>query len=290
MLERAVRRLTQDARYQLVAGAGGALAGLSVAPEYLFADMTSVAGKQIGDYERWLVSNTMQRVSNDYPAVLLFPGTIAYRHQMKTRGDVRAALEPHAPAALHPAGSDDGVDVPRKVMGNPISSYAQQHRSEIENHQKKMERLQEASRGLRKKTLYAARNSAFGLFGGQIVMAYHKRGEVGEVTQQDAPVFFVNGNRPGTCTVAGVDFGLEVCKDSTEGYLRGTGIDDLDVHVVLSASVEIRDIRKAPGAVLIHACQAVAHSGVTDTADQAVASYASHKVGGWKLDLDDLTI
>ncbi len=42
----------------------------------------------------------------------------------------------------------------------------------------------------------------------------------------------------------------------TSPGLHGSGVGGVDLHVVMSASVEIRDIRKLAGTVLVHACQA----------------------------------
>jgi hypothetical protein len=289
LLEKAVRKLSQDATYQQIAGLGGGMAGVFVAPEYLFADMTSDVGKQVEESSRWLISTTLRRLSNDYPRILLFPGTIAYRERISTKGDARQALDlmrQHLTTLQAPTME---WHVPRLALGNQIGHYSRQHQAEIDSHKTKMQKLEEKARGIRKREIYAARNTAFGLVGGQVVMTYHKRGEVGEVTDQDEPVFFVNGNRPGRCTVANTTFGVEVCKDSTEGYLRGSGMEEVDVHVVMSASVEIRDVRKLAGTFLVHACQAAAHSGVTDTNDNLVDPDVRLKVSRWNLDLYDVT-
>lgn len=290
LTERAVRKLHQDTRFQALVTGGAAMAGIFVAPEYLFADMTSNEGKQIEDLDRWLISTTLTRLSNDYRRMLVLPGTIAYRHQVRTRLDAREALDLMRQQLTTLQAPTMSWHVARTWRGARIDRWKVQHEEEVTGHRQKIERFEKAIVGLRRKTIYAARNTAFGLFDGQLVMTYHKRGEVGEVTGQDAPVFFVNGNRPGACTVGGVRFGLEVCKDANDGYLSGTGLPGLDVHVVLSASVETRDIRKAPGTVLIHACQIQAQSDISRRDDVAVAAYANHRVGGWRLDLYQVDI
>lgn len=104
------------------------------------------------------------------------------------------------------------------------------------------------------------RNTAHGFLGGEQVLTYHKRAELGEVLPGSKDVF-VNGTEPGILrTPSGVRIGVEVCKDSSDGYLAQTKVA-LDLHIVLSEDGK-DNIQRNCSKRLILASRAGGHSGV----------------------------
>ena len=87
-------------------------------------------------------------------------------------------------------------------------------------------------------TAFRAHNLAFASFQGNELCSFGKKTGVGEVSAADTtaevPMTFQAGLGYGTFTLAGNDFGMEICKDAT-----GTGSlpNAVDIHVVTGQGV-----------------------------------------------------
>lgn len=92
------------------------------------------------------------------------------------------------------------------------------------------------------------RNTAYILFNGRVQFKYHKNADYHEAVG-DAKTVFVPGGKVGTCEVAGIRFGIEICFDHTMAMLKtgvaqhtaGRGGKDMvppTIHIVTSDSTD----------------------------------------------------
>jgi predicted amidohydrolase len=153
-----------------------------------------------------------------YPNILLFPGTIAWKKPMK---ETRRFFDKDRSKRAHRR-----LDFMTNKYNSGKGNY-DQHKS----------RLTEALADDRE--VYYAQNTAYVMKKGKVVLKYHKMADGGEVfreDRQDAMVVWVPGNRKGTFSLDGLKFGLEICAERSARMLEQWNAGDVDVHVMIAAS------------------------------------------------------
>ncbi|APR82464.1 Hypothetical protein A7982_07813 [Minicystis rosea] len=235
-----------------------------VAPEYLFAFPDG------GDKSFHLDHEERVRFKDHFKnhkffGTVVIPGTIASRK----------ALTPEKKKSHLEHYQQYGTMLTKKQTYNYTDENVKDQKTEL---QKAYDRLRHAkSDG---KTYYA-RNTAYAFFNGETVLRYHKRTAVSD--QIDDHNVFLVGTAPGTRSHRGVTFGLEVCRDASQGYLAQTTDVSVDVQIVLSATVSRAEIKMTADKYLIHACNMPEHSGVW-TKVGPVKRLLQEKVNGYPLD------
>jgi len=197
------------------------------APEYLFA--RNAAEHFISQKDKDQLFDELLTLSADFPHVVLFPGTIAWK---------KAAVGPDDP--LYPLLSARGqkARLQRETGGSSIYS---------DKDIKAFEQAQD-----RNELYYLARNTCYVMHNGEAVLKYHKRDNGGETNRatDGEDVFFVHGARDGVFQAAGLSFGLKICAEVRTALTRL-----VDVQVVISASSPVTpgDMQLRPGGYCCHA-------------------------------------
>jgi hypothetical protein len=200
---------------------------LFAAPEYLFARNGSEHFVSVKERDHLL--KELVKLSEDFPHVLLFPGTIAWK-----KPAIRS--NPLARAIFSDRG--EKARVQRARGGEDV--YL---RSDI----KAFKAAQESG-----EQYYLARNTCYVMHGGKPLLKYHKRDNGGETdsVSDGENVFFVHGARDSVFVFDGLSFGLKICAEVRTELSR-----PVDVQVVISASHPMSDtsMQLLPGA---YCCQA----------------------------------
>lgn len=230
---------------------GDDLSAIFVAPEYAFSQpLDDTAELQIRPEDLVLFK---QHFSTHYihEGVLVFPGTVAASKELTPERweRYRSRYVPHL-AQLRDSGSDlYNQYAPRLIADQKAELKAMMRK--FGAIQKRQGSLQDVS---------VASNTAYGYFDGAKVVAYRKRTAVTDWT--DDNMVFLPGIEPRWVELAGSTFGLEICRDSAQGYLDGYRGGKFDVQMVLSATVSRQEIRRRFRKCLIHACSRAEESGI----------------------------
>lgn len=267
------------------------------APEYLFA--YSDRQHLITEEQKQEVVRTLQAISNEYPLMVMIPGTIAWKKPLVRGGAKRYhGGDPKKPKTVsrfdkfaHRMAVDEETllqtvpDFVQRTINNAPSLNMKQYyfgRKEEMKQERAEDIHRDATRAVTQvdknwmtepERCYLARNTAYAFHAGREVGRYHKRGNFNEVYASESDggyvVFMPGGTGPGKgdrFTVGGIRFGIEVCADHEAGYFAIGGGQLPHLHVVLSAKVRLDPTHAAmvPGGYLIHACSDVALSGVLE--------------------------
>lgn len=105
---------------------------------------------------------------------------------------------------------------------------------------------------------FQMQNTAYMLLHGQVVYAYHKHGNFGELEHSDADVVFLPGINSGRVELEGVEFGIEICLDHNVGAARRLHRAKRakpDVQIILSDYVDnaAANVIVKPGGYVVHA-------------------------------------
>jgi len=214
-----------------------------VAPEYLFARSgykhLLSGGMLISD-----IRSRIESISRQFPHVLLFPGTIAYRESMANQS-VRARVRLFEDMEFWKKAGRSWVDEENRDKIGQIAMRGTDHE--------------------------LAQNKAFAYLNGQKLLEYTKRGDFHEVTRSDdnGKVTYAGGSKSGTFHAFGKLFGIEVCLDHNMGYAKFSGGADYDVHVITSAAVKPveaneKTVGSQPGKVgfVVHASSSKSYTQV----------------------------
>ena len=137
---------------------------------------------------------------------------------------------------------------------------------------------------VKKGSFEIAKNYAYGCLGGGKVFTCRKRGEVGEIDPNDNHMIFVNGNESTTRELDGLKYGIEICKDAANGYMKHF-IGKLDVYLVLSAGLSTNLITPPDYKVLIHAAENRNDGGVVTKTGGPQSPVKTDRSTGYELDL-----
>ncbi|ELX09659.1 hypothetical protein Jab_2c17370 [Janthinobacterium sp. HH01] len=266
------------------ASLGDSPLGVFVAPEYMFAHPTAGADHTTGDLrhineaEKSALLVQLTALSTAYPRLLLIPGTIAWRKtfdrvgakQTSTKTGVAKPVSRQAKAVTAlgayadamQLGMDDRLAGRRKSVGG--------HEYPAPTTAEKVAKVGAAAAN------YMARNTAYVLLNGAVVLKYNKRGDYHEVVQTGLAgqaTIHIPGSQMGRfevplvqsvpqpgVTPRPITFGLEICLDHAYGTARRDLAahpgGEVDLHIVSSAMVSIGNERLVckPGGYLIHAC------------------------------------
>ncbi|XXF79038.1 hypothetical protein P2318_04595 [Myxococcaceae bacterium GXIMD 01537] len=81
------------------------------------------------------------------------------------------------------------------------------------------------------------RNTAYAFQGGYCKFKYNKQGDFHEVLGGSNHFAYVPGTENGNFRLNDIDFGIEICLDHALGYLRAQNTNEVDIHIILSATV-----------------------------------------------------
>jgi hypothetical protein len=196
---------------------GATVIDVFAAPEYLFAASAITHFVDVSTKDRILAK--LKQMTERYPQVLLFPGTIAWKKPMKESGTF---------------GKNRSKTAYRR-----LENMTATHASGKGNYDQHKDRLDKARADRTLKGTFFAQNTAYVMRGGRLVLKYHKLADGGEVfkeDREDGMVIWVPGERKAAFTIDGLDVGLEICAERGAGILRKMGVGELDVHVMISAS------------------------------------------------------
>lgn len=197
------------------------------APEYLFA--RNASEHFITEEHKDQLVKELIKLSADFPHVVLFPGTIAWKKAAVSPEDTRYPL-------LSARGQKARLQ--RAKGGTAVYSARDA---------KAFQRAQDSD-----DLYYLARNTCYVMHRGEIVLKYHKRDNGGETNRETdgEDVFFVHGARDGVFQAAGLSFGLKICAE-----VRTALTELVDVQVVISASSPLTpgDMQLRPGGYCCHA-------------------------------------
>jgi predicted amidohydrolase len=266
---------------------------LFVAPEYYFARSSNAHAIEESD-KRDIVGR-LAEISRRYPRLILVPGTIAWkkpviRPMSEIRKRDRDTKERTGPLKLQTRyerftarvswSMNKGITMIPQIIdredyrrgpNDPFDRFELESREQeiVDRHKKMLERM--APHG-RSPGCYLARNTAYAFYGGAEVARYQKRSnhdEVFEGESEDFVIFEPGGapdGRGDRFEVEGLKFGIEICLDHDYGYLRHSSQKRPDVHIVVSAEVDIvcNHVHVPEGCFLVHASSNKEITGVYD--------------------------
>lgn len=200
---------------------------LFAAPEYLFA--RNASEHFVSEEEKDHLLKELVTLSDEFPHVLLFPGTIAWK---------KPALRPDHPELTRRNNRGQKALVQREQGGTNVYS----------TRDAKAFKLAQGSG----KQYYLARNTCYVMHQGKLLLKYHKRDNGGETdsVSDGENVFFVHGARDSVFEFGGLSFGLKICAEVRTELSRL-----VDVQVVISAAHPVTDtsMQLLPGAYCCHA-------------------------------------
>ncbi|OEZ63805.1 hypothetical protein [Duganella sp. HH105] len=276
--DEAVMRIVRETGASL----GDTPLGVFVAPEYMFAhqigrgDHNTGDRRHISEADKSVLLGELTALSTAYPRLLLIPGTIAWRKtfdrvgakQTSTKTGLPKAVsrQDKAVAALQTYANHMQFAMDERLAGRRRSLGGTAH-----NAPTTAEKVAEVTAAA---AIYMARNTAYVLLNGAVVLKYNKRGDYHEVVQADHATIHIPGSQmgrfevqpvqsvlqPGVPQPRPITFGLEVCLDHACGTARrdlaAHAGGEVDIHIVSSALVSIGNERLVckPGGYLIHAC------------------------------------
>lgn len=272
---------------------------LFVAPEYLFA--RSDREHLITEAEKRQVVLRLQAISRIHPAMVLVPGTIAWKKPAERPVDERFKLDKQTGKRTTVLKTGErfskftdrvtraGMERHRLAeheIDREYAGYSEKVRLAMEEgragavEQKKEQAIRDVESAIAriKKNLgtapersFLARNTLYAFYNGDEVGRYHKRADYLEVFPSESDggyVIFEPGapgdGHPNRFAVKQIRFGVEICKDHAAGYLSQLGGDVPDLHVVVSAAVRLETghVFVRPGSFLVHASSDPECSGV----------------------------
>lgn len=264
--------------------------GVFVAPEYMFAHPVSSGDHNTGDMrhiteaEKSALLVELTTLSNLHPCLLLIPGTIAWRKTFDRVGAKQTSTKTGMPKplsrqekavrALETYATDMQLGMRHRLAGRRTSLGGTQY-----NAQTTSEKVAEVRAPT---AMYMARNTAYVLLNGAVVLKYNKRGDYHEVVEAGHETIHIPGSqmgrfqvqpvqsvsKPGVPPPRPITFGLEICLDHAYGTARRDlpvhAGGEVDIHIVSSAMVSIGNERLVckPGGYLIHACSHLSWSKV----------------------------
>ena len=295
-----------------------------VAPEYLFA--RSDTAHLITEAEKREVVLRLQALSRHWPELVLIPGTIAWKKPAVRPVDERFRKDPQTGKRTGSEKTRDRLGkfservtregVERRVLAEHVvdqrnAGLGPNARRLAETTRREdviVERdkaVDDAARAVAKmksnlalapQHCFLARNTLYAFYNGAEVGRYHKRADYKEVfAGEDGGgfVIFEPGVPGDGCgsrfEVKGIRFGVEICKDHAVGYLSQRSIERPDVHVLVSAAVQLveQHVFVRPGSFLVHASSDPECSGVWRNTGAAVEKVAVEEeptgFGGSKL-------
>jgi predicted amidohydrolase len=200
---------------------------LFAAPEYLFA--RNASEHFVSEEEKDDLLTELAKLSDDFPNVLLFPGTIAWK---------KPALRPDHPEPARQNNRGQKALVQRELGGTNVYS----------TRDTKAFKLAQGSG----EQYYLARNTCYVMHQGKPLLKYHKRDNGNETDRvsDGEDVFFVHGARDSVFEAEGLSFGLKICAEVATPLPR-----PVDVQVVISASRSVipSSMQLRPGAYCCHA-------------------------------------
>lgn len=276
--DEAVMRIARETGASL----GDTPLGVFVAPEYMFAhpigrrDHNTGDRRHINEAEKSALLVELKALSTAYPRLLLIPGTIAWRKTFDRAGAKQNSTTTGMPklisrrdkavAALGTYATDMRLTVDDQLAGRRTSLGGTAYNAPTTT--EKVAEVRAAA------ATYMARNTAYVLLNGAVVLKYNKRGDYHEVVQAGHDTIHIPGSQmgrfqvqpvqsvpqPGVQTPRPITFGLEICLDhayeTAKRDFAAHGAGEVDLHIVSSAMVSIDNARLVckPGGYLIHAC------------------------------------
>jgi len=199
---------------------------LFAAPEYLFA--RSASEHFVSEKDKDHLLKELVALSEDFPDVLLFPGTIAWKKPaIKDLSEPPSLIDRGEKARLQRARSGEGAYLRSEIKAfNEAQKSGEQY--------------------------YLARNTCYVMHRGKLLVKYHKRDSGGETdpVSDGKDVFFVHGALDSVFELDGLSFGLKICAEVRTDLSR-----PVDVQVVISAAHPVTDtsMQLLPGAYCCHA-------------------------------------
>jgi predicted amidohydrolase len=256
--------------------------GLFVAPEYMFsleeARRPADQRFQMDAADARILKTRLAELSNRFPKLLLVPGSIAFEKEIASLDDEAKKRTGKWFQNLQKHG-----EVLRSGVVRPPSVE-----DEAEAHERKMAEFRAKVGKVRRgkaPSLRIARNTAYGYWAGVKVFACRKRGEVGEIFGEN-DAFYINAGESTVWTHDGVKFGVEICKDASDGYLRNVANEVVDVQIVISASLGLSDIQACGEKCIVHAAQQQEEAGVFTATKGRIPPLKNTRtqIGGFNLD------
>lgn len=258
--------------------------GLFVAPEYLFA-YTSLSGshnpgdrRHLDESEKELRLQRLKEISKLHKGMIMIPGTIAWQKNFLRTG----AKQYHSKGLL--AGQAKTVSRQQKAIDS-VNFYANRQQlaptdrlagplgaTPAPTTQEKLNELAQVGPLINFSGAALARNTAYVLLDGEVLMKYNKQGDFHEVLNGNTAIH-IPGKLDGRFQIKTtnpeerpIDFGLEICLDHV---YQTTGkeiphLGQVDIHVISSAQVQENraNLAMKTGGYLVHACSNAAYTGI----------------------------
>jgi predicted amidohydrolase len=298
---------------------------LFVAPEYFIAkpapggDHTLGDQRHIEESEKDVVLGGFKSISDEFKNIVLIPGTVAWRKPLirsgaKTDHAKGPAIGQFKNVSRGEKAREALVTVANRQqpsLDSPLSgakTLADGSLLPALTTNQKLADLANTGHLFSTGAEYMARNTAYVLLNGNVIMKYNKQGDFHEVLQAGNTVH-IPGKLDGRFQVKTsnqdfrpIDLGLEICLDHV---FQTTGkeiphLGKVDVHIIASAQVKERNENVAvkPNGYLVHACSNSAYTGVKQNKSRFILGESldtdkvvvSEKVDGVDLLLFDMDI
>lgn len=250
--------------------------GLFVAPEYLFAhpapghNHNTPDRRHMEEADKVIQLARLQALSLNHPRIILVPGTIAWRKPLERMGakltstktgELKAVSREHKSVKALVSYAVDMKLVPNDELAGP------RHGVKAATTAEKIGFVRDVA------ATHMARNTAYVLLGGNVILKYNKRGDFHEVLQPDNSTIHIPGALMGRFdirtedpTLRPITFGIEICLDHAfKTAARGLpNFGNVDIHIVTSAALPIVEERLIckPGGYLVHASSRAAYSKI----------------------------
>lgn len=196
-----------------------------LAPEYFFAHKEHTdPSHALERGEKNTMLSKLVVMSRNAPNMLIVPGTIAWRMALDAPSKKGAdnVAERRRQKAIEEYKADFQFKQDKDLNASAYQEY-------VEKDLEKMKSSTDFG--------YLKRNTCYIAFNGK-VLKYHKRAGFGE-EKQDKNAVFVSGHQAGFFTISWIRFGIEVCFDHNQGYLRASMTGGTPhVHLIISNSTD----------------------------------------------------
>ena len=300
---------------------------LFAAPEYFLAQPVAIGAshgpgsqRHIDETEKVKRLAEFQQISKSHKGMIIIPGTIAWQKPLLRSGSKQYHSKGTQKGQLKTVSRQDKATeavnfYARRQNLQPTDRLSGQLNTatgkiNAPTTQQKLDALATAGPLVNLSGVqYLARNTAYVLLDGNIIMKYNKQGDFHEVLNGHQTIH-IPGKLDGRFQIRSsndeerpIAFGIEICLDHV---FQTTGkeiphLGEVDIHIISSAQVQERQANVAvrPNGYLVHACSNSKYSGVKQmqTSWWSSSSLAptkplhSENVGGapldlWRIDLD----
>jgi len=227
----------------------GAIETIFVAPEYLFSAerRNETDARAISDVSRAALKKLLAELSSHYEKMLIVPGTIIYKVDLKQFPIHGAAKKLKTVGVLATAATSEAK--------NPVfGQVSAQEKNQLIKQGDAVSKL--------------VKNKMYVFFGGEVVASYGKRADMLEAIGDDADQgIFVPGLKASMQAVGGITFAFEICFDHYKGVLKavmGKTGSVADIQIICSAHVDNTNsnMMVRPGGFVLHASSKHECSGV----------------------------